>query len=97
MHIEPLFLTAGREGPVHPYPKILEAEVLEVIASGVGADYQRMAQMKVAAMECPVHHQKAQISVVTVEYAEVLAGFEGDQKIDTCCQEFLKAVLSTLQ
>jgi hypothetical protein len=97
MQIEPLFLTAGREGPVHPYPQVLEAEVLGVIASGVGADYQRLAQMKIAALECPVHHQKARISIVTVLYTETLAGFEGEPQIETCCAAFRQAVQAQLQ
>jgi hypothetical protein len=97
MQIEPLFLVQGHDGPVHPYPHLLESEVLEVIASGVGADFQRLAQMKIGEMECPVHHQRATVHIVTVMYAEATESFEGDPEIETCCPEFRRTVLEQLQ
>ena len=96
MQIEPLFLFQSRDVPVHPYDRELESEIIETIGSGVQADYQALAQQKIAPLECPVHHQHATMTILTITYVAEMEAFAGDYRIDTCCPEFQKTVAENL-
>ena len=96
MQIEPLFLFQSQDVPVHPYDRQLESDVLEAIGSGVQTDYQTLAQQKIAPLECPVHHQHATMTILTIVYIESAEAFEGDYRIEACCPDFQKAVAESL-
>ncbi|MBZ0295012.1 MAG: hypothetical protein K8L99_20785 [Anaerolineae bacterium] len=96
MQIEPIFVMQGQEVHAHPYANTLEPEVIEAVAAGVQADYQALAQEKIAPLRCPEHHQAATFTVLNILYVEDEEVFEGDYDIDTCCPEFQKMVAEQL-
>ncbi|MAS37915.1 MAG: hypothetical protein CL610_28225 [Anaerolineaceae bacterium] len=96
MRIEPLFMLQGYEVPAHPFSSQLEEDVIDAVSTGVQAEYQQLAQQRIIGMECPVHHQSAQISLISVVYSKADEAIEGEYQVETCCEAFKAVVLDSL-
>ena len=81
MQVEPLFLMRGHAGPAHPYPKVLEAEVLEVIAGDLSSEYQGLARQKIGGLECPIHHRRASVTIIHAAYVGSSESFAADTEV----------------
>lgn len=97
MRIEPLHLIRGHAGPVHPVSRTLEEDLLEFAGHCAGETFQRLAEEEITTLICPIHQQKAAITISVSGYVESSEAFEGDYQLAACCAEFENTIADYLR